>query len=125
MCACMMITPVWGAVRRSLQIQMLLDGIELLPELSNLVLLLFIRLETTAPGADTLQHAIDDGDIAGNGDAISKGRCAGSIEGSTNGGSSDNGSVGAGGQSIGNGESCADGGRSSNGEGITERGCYI
>ena len=103
---------------------MLLDGIKLLPELGNLGLLLFIGLETTASGADTLQHAIDDGDVASDGNATGKGHCAGSIEGSTNGGSSDNGSVGAGGQCLGDGKSCADGGRSSNGEGITERGCY-
>ena len=102
-----------------------LDGIKLLPELGNLGLLLFIGLETTASGADTLQHAIDDGDIASDGNAAGKGRCAGSIEGSTDGGSSDNGSVGAGGQCLGDGKSCADGGRSSNGEGITERGCYV
>ena len=104
---------------------MLLDGIKLLPELGNLGLLLFIGLETTASGADTLQHAIDDGDIASDGNATGKGRCAGSIEGSTDGGSSDNGSVGAGGQCLGDGKSCADGGRSGNGEGITERGCYV
>ena len=122
-----MITPVGGGrLMVRLQIQMLLDGIKLLPELINLGLLLFEGLETTgAPGADALQHAIDDGDIASDGNTTSERRCAGSVEGSTNGGSSTNGSIGVGGQRLGNGKSFADGGRSGNGEGITERGCYV
>ena len=118
-----------------LQVQMLLDGIKLLPELINLGILLFEGLETTgAPGADALQHAIDDGDIASDGNVTTESRGAGSVEGSTNGGSSGNGSIGngsigsgslgLGGQRLGNGKSSADGGRSGNGEGGTERGCY-
>ena len=124
-----MITPVGGGrliVYMYLQIQVALDGIELLSELINLGLLLFEGLETTgAPGADARQHAIDDGDIASDGNAISESRCTGSVEGSTNGGSSGNGSIGVGGQRLGNGKSFADGGRSGNGEASTERGCYI
>ena len=66
-----------------LQVQMLLDGIKLLPELINLGILLFEGLETTgAPGADALQHAIDDGDIASDGNVTTESRCAGSAEGS-------------------------------------------
>ena len=120
-----MITPVWTGSWFSLQIQMLLDGIKLLPELINLGVLLFEGLETTAStsGADALQHTIGDGDIASDGNATSKGRCTGNVEGSTNGGSSGNGSGGVGGQRLGDGKSRADGGRSGNGEGITERGC--
>lgn len=122
-----MITPVWAGSWFSLQIQMLLNGIKLLPELINLGVLFFVGLETTgsASGADTLQHTIDDGHIASDGNATSKGRCTGNVEGSTNGGSSSNGSVGIGGQRLGDGKSRADGGRSGNGEGITERGCYV
>mmetsp|Transcript_9501 Transcript_9501/g.22392 ORF Transcript_9501/g.22392 Transcript_9501/m.22392 type:complete len:285 (-) Transcript_9501:288-1142(-) len=106
-----------------LQVQMLLDGIKLLPELINLGILLFEGLETTgAPGADALQHAIDDGDIASDGNVTTESRGAGSVEGSTNGGSSGNGSIGNGGQRLGNGKSSADGGRSGNGEAGTERG---
>ena len=108
-----------------LQVQMLLDGIKLLPELINLGILLFEGLETTgAPGADALQLAIDDGDIASDGNFTTERRCAGNVEGSTNGGSSGNGSIGVGGQRLGNGKSIADGGRSGNGEAGTERGCY-
>ena len=107
-----------------LQVQMLLDGIKLLPELINLGILLFVGLEATAPGADALQHAIDDGDIASDFNVTTESRCAGSVEGSTNGGSSGNGSIGVGGQRLGNGKSVADGGRSGNGEAGTERGCY-
>ena len=120
-----MITPVWAGPWFSLQIQMLLDGIKLLPELINLGLLLFEGLETTASGADALQHTIGDGDIASDGNATSKIRCTGNVKVSTNGGSSGNGSVGVGGQRLGDGKSRADGGRSGNGEGITERGCYV
>lgn len=114
----------WGRLMVHLQVQMLLDGVKLLPELINLGILLFEGLETTAPGADALQHAIDDGDIASDFNVTTESRCAGSVEGSTNGGSSGNGSIGVGGQRLGNGKSVADGGRSGNGEAGTERGCY-